>query len=88
LHGHSICSFFSDVTKGAHLRAAVGSGQAGRVAAFHVNASARAAGLPCSPSDFLGLELLEVGTPVHVARRTATVSAKQPKIVQDSIRLT
>jgi hypothetical protein len=85
LHGHSISSLLPDVTKEAHFGAAICSGQTGSVAAFHVDAPSTAFGFAIRPSDFFGLELPEVGAPVHVARGTAVVSAVQPKIVQDPI---
>jgi hypothetical protein len=86
LHGHSICPFLPDVTQKTHLFAAVFSCQAGSVAAFHVNAPTLVTWLPGGPSDLFGLEWLEIGAPVHVSRRAATVSAVQPKVVHGSIR--
>jgi hypothetical protein len=84
LHCLSWGPFLSNIAQEAHLHAAVGHGQGRRVAAFHVDAVAAVTWFTCSPSDFFGLERLIVGTPVHVSRRAAIISAVQPKIAQDA----
>jgi len=85
LHGQSFSSFFPDVTQKSHLFGAVFRRQTRGVAAFQVNTPTLAVWLPRSPGHLLGLKRLQVGTPVHVSRRAATVSAVQPKIVQDTL---
>jgi hypothetical protein len=84
LHCLSCVPSLSNIAQETHLHAAVGCGQGRRVAAFHVNAAAVVTWFTCSPSDFFRLERLVVGTPVHVSRRAAIVSAVQPKIARDS----